>query len=519
MKIHRQHLAVLGILALLPAVAQAAVRVDTVGTTTLDVQSYGPVWQRVYSLPGTGIYVTWVKFGMFYNYLDYSTGRWLGETQVFADTNVSGNLDVSMTQGSPFRHSAFISSRTRRPVMPLVGIESIPGSGGFLSRPGGSIMEEYEQPAIALSASGYIHMACADGNRGDTVLYSRSTDNGLTWTAPASVCGSNLPLDPTFNIAASKSSDKVAALWSRNGTTSLWYNLSTDGGSTWSGPKDLFPLPSSISGAGPGKLGGYCMFDNQDRLNVVTQAWNGTDQHPAEIWHYQEGRSEAWSNVHRYAPDRVLAPAEVDDAFVCRPSIAENADGDLFVAWMSYDSVNYEPATQIARADVMVAHSEDDGVSWSRPFRATGPDPASRISPCLASIAGDSIVISCVEDRTAGLHERGHGPQTTNNVTVLRVPTTDLPAIEERTRLDAPHRSGLSVVPNPARDRFFVAAPSVNTPATLTLWDAQGRRVQTLSTTVRQGTGIPASALSPGVYLVRLDADGLLLESRLVVAR
>jgi hypothetical protein len=518
MNIYRQHLSVLGILALLPTLALAAVSVDTVGTTTLDVQSYGPVWQRVYNLPGVGIYVTWVKSGMFYNYLDYSTGRWLGETEVFAGNNVSGNLDVSRTQGSRFLRSAFVSSRTRRPVVPLVGIESIPGSGNFLSRPGGSVIEGYEQPAIALSASGHIHMVCADGNTGDTVLYSRSTDDGLTWTAPVSACGSNLPSDPTFNLAASKSSDRVAVLWSRNGTTSLWYNLSTDGGSTWSGPQDLFPLPSSISGARPGKLGGYCIFDNQDRLNVVTQVWNGTDQYPAEIWHYQEGRDEAWTRVHRYDPDRVLVPAEDDDAFVCRPSIAENAAGDLFVAWMNYDSVNYEPTTQIARADVMVAHSEDDGVSWSRPFRATGPDPASRISPCLASIAGDSLVIVCVEDRIAGLHERDHGPQTTNSVTVLRVPTADLPAISERTLLDRPHQSGLVIAPNPARDRFSVAAPLLDSRASLTLWDTQGRLVRTLAT-VRQGTEITTSVLSPGVYFVRLDGGGQSLETRLVVTR
>jgi len=202
----RQHLALLCALALAPGFARGAVRVDTVGTTTLDAQSYGPVWQRVYNLPGAGIYVTWVKFGMAYNYLDYSTGRWLGETEVFTDTNVSGNLDVSRTQGSRFLNSAFISSRTRRPVMPLVGIENVPGSGNFVSRPGGSVLEGYEKPAIALSASGNIHMVCADGDRGDTVLYSRSTDDGLTWSAPVSVCGSNLPRDPTFNIAASKSS-------------------------------------------------------------------------------------------------------------------------------------------------------------------------------------------------------------------------------------------------------------------------------------------------------------------------
>ena len=142
----------------------------------------------------------------------------------------------------------------------------------------------------------------------------------------------------------------------------------------------------------------------------------------------------------------------------------------------------------------------------------------SRISPCLASTAGDSLVIVCVEDRTAGLHERGHGPQTTNSVTVLRVPTAGLPAIEERTQMDVPRRSGLSVAPNPSGSRCVVSTPLTRTGAVLTLWDSQGRLVRT-ERHARPQNEVITSALPPGVYLIRVNANGQLLETRLVVAR
>ncbi|MBM3315940.1 hypothetical protein FJY71_08940, partial [candidate division WOR-3 bacterium] len=88
---------------LLPALAAtwltatAAVHVDTVGITGVDYQNYGPAWQRVFNLPGSGVYVAWLKTGMAANYYDCATRAWRGEVDVFGSLrNAAGNLDVSL---------------------------------------------------------------------------------------------------------------------------------------------------------------------------------------------------------------------------------------------------------------------------------------------------------------------------------------------------------------------------------------------------------------------------------------
>ncbi len=486
------------VLLICAASAGGAVRVDSIGSTSLDAQNYGPTWQRIYNLPGTGIYVTWVKDGMFYNFLDYGSGNWLGEIGVFPERDRSGNLDVDVAAGSPHHRSPFISTRTGDPA---IGIETSPGSGVFEYRSTAPTLEDHYYPPIALTANSNIHLLCYDPGSRDTLLYSRSTDHGTTWSAPVSVCGSLLPGGTNHNIVASENSNKVAAVWSHEDSVALWVNRSADNGSTWTGPQNLLPLPSAIPGARPGNLGAYGVYDAGGRLNLVTQVWDGTNQFPAEIWHYQEGRSPVWTRVCRYAPGQVTQQAEPGEPFVCRPSIGCDADGDLFVAWMNYDSLNYDPGTQIARADLFVAQSATNGLSWSRPFRVTGPDSTSRISPCLASNVNDTLVLVCIEDKKAGVYERGHGPQTTNRVTVLRVPTTDLPGIEESPTGTDPGSGTFIITPVPAADLALIHAPSSGLGTKLAVWNEQGRLVDEI-TVNRAVTRWSTAHLIPGVYFV-----------------
>lgn len=493
MKLLRTGPVILGLLhAVLPC---PAVHTDTVGLTAVDYQSYGPVWQRVFNVPGIGIHVAWLKTGMAANFYSYAAGSWRGEQNVFGSTrNAAGNLDVSLLPG-PYHGSAFFSSYLNRdPKWPVVAVESVPGSGTYTVRPTDTSLMGCQRPPLALTADGTLHLLCLDSTLQDTLLYSRSTDYGTGWSAPVPVSGAVPPLGPTHSICASDSSRRVAALWTIAGTPSLWVNVSENGGSSWTGPVDLLPVPSSIPGARPGKCGAFGLFDREDRLNVVTQVWDETSQYPCEIWHWREGRTPNWTMVYRYAPDRVLAPAGDDGPLVLRPSICQRAsDGRLFIAWLNYDSVNYEPETQKARADIFVAQSVDGGEYWSRPLRLTGPDNGSRLAPCLAPWCDDTLVLSCVTDQKAGIFELGHGGQSTNTANVILVAVDELPGIAEA-RSGVADERWISAYPTPARNVVTLRGPA----SVCQVRDCSGRLVAV----IRSGEQWNCRRLAEGVYFV-----------------
>lgn len=438
------------ILSMLLGICAATTKIDTIGTTGVDAQNYGPIWQRIVHLPNSGIYTAWVKTGMFANYFSFATNTWSGEVEVFgSQRNASGNLDVPESPASPYYRSTFISSFINRdPRWPIFAVESVPGSTNFIMRQPDSNLMGCSRAPIAFTANNWLHLLCVDPTTQDTLLYSRSSDYGVTWSRPVSICNGLLPANPTYNIAASENSQRLAAVWTNEDSGALWVNISEDGGTTWSGARNIFPPPTSITNPRPGKFGAYAQFDPADRLNIVTQVWNGTNQTPAEIWHWQENRNPQWTLVYRFAPSSVIAPPEPGEPFVLRPSIGFRAsDASLFVLWLNYDSLNYEPQTQLARADLFIAQSQNNGINWSRPYRLTGPDEHSRLSPCIAPKVDDSIYIITVVDQIAGVYEQGHGPQTTNPVCVLRVPVSDLPGIEEKIPRRLNYQSRTTIYP------------------------------------------------------------------------
>jgi len=423
------------IISVLLGTGAATTKIDTIGTTGVDAQNYGPIWQRIVYLPGTGIYTAWVKTGMFANFYSFTTHTWSGEVEVFgSQRNASGSLDVPKDPTSPYYRSTFISSFiNRNPRWPIIAVESIPGTNNFVMRPPDSSLMGCSRAPIAFTANNWLHLLCVDSATQDTLLYSRSTDYGVHWSLPVSICAGLIPANPTYNIAASENSWRIAAIWTNEDSGALWLNISEDGGTTWTGVQNIFPPPTTISNPKPGKFGAYGLFDSADRLNIVTQVWNGTNQNPAEIWHWQENRHPQWTLIYRFAPSSVLAPPEAGEPFVVRPSIGfRESDASLFALWLNYDSLNYEPQTQLARADLFIAQSQNNGINWSPPYRLTGPDGYSRLSPCLAPEVGESLYIITIFDQIAGVYEQGHGPQTTNPVCVLRVPVSDLPGIEEK---------------------------------------------------------------------------------------
>ena len=94
-------------------------------------------------------------------------------------------------------------------------------------------------PGIALSGS-YVHVVWRDNRHGDAeVYYNRSTDGGTTW-------GDDTRLTDTLSVdvwfpSVAVSDSNVHVVWddARHGNEEVYYKRSTDGGITWGTDKRL----------------------------------------------------------------------------------------------------------------------------------------------------------------------------------------------------------------------------------------------------------------------------------------
>jgi hypothetical protein len=96
------------------------------------------------------------------------------------------------------------------------------------------------RPAIAVNASGHIHLVWQDDTPGKAEIYSKkSTDGGTTWTANKRLTWtSGASTSPSLSI---DSSGNLHVAWQDDtpGNNEIYYSRSTDGGSSWTTAKRL----------------------------------------------------------------------------------------------------------------------------------------------------------------------------------------------------------------------------------------------------------------------------------------
>ncbi len=94
--------------------------------------------------------------------------------------------------------------------------------------------EASAQPAIAVAASGRIHVAWSDATPGDSeIYYKKSSDGGATWTTSKSLtANSGDSLSPALAVSAL---GNIHLVWSDKtpGSGEVYYRKSADQGATW----------------------------------------------------------------------------------------------------------------------------------------------------------------------------------------------------------------------------------------------------------------------------------------------
>ena len=80
------------------------------------------------------------------------------------------------------------------------------------------------------------------------------------------------------------------------------------------------------------------------------------------------------------------------------------------------------------------------------------------------------------------------------------------------------HANIYTVFPNPASDQIFISTPNDQEPATATLYDLNGRMIQTLR--IQQGVNtLNVNSLPNGTYILRITTPTQAQSQKVVIAR
>lgn len=523
--------------------------VDTVGGTTYDWQVGGPENATLVNSPGLGLHTTWMYSAeligtvytdrnMRYNYYDFSRPGWnwidpdymQSAMDVFTERSGYGSVCAEPRDGA-----GIISRHGGTPIHPGVARDIAAGSGIFEYAEGTPAADNIQWPRTAVDVDGTIHQF------GMTAAYALGYTKVVTWPAYEPLVSGFEPgtTFPTHNLAASKVSQKVFTCWTDNLTPveRAYWRSSEDGGATWGAGTEL---------VAPRAFGGdtvtsyhitslYPFYDREDRLHVMSNFMPVVHDTgyiiPAEIWHWSDG---IWTRIHRAecALEHLVAGVGYNAMYACRATIGEDRRGRLYVSWEQFDSANIEPVTGFMRADVFMAASEDNGQTWLPAVKITEAGTTSCRFPSVADLAWpgdpDTIAVRYLIDQMAGFSVQSEHPGMNNPFVVQKVPVTALGVGVAEGRDGTPRMSGLSVAPNPFRDRLGLSlALARGGAAEMAVFDAAGRRVRTLCSGFRvagthalawDGRNDDGAEARAGVYVARLSAAGCRASVRVIKA-
>lgn len=202
------------------------------------------------------------------------------------------------------------------------------------------------------------------------ILYSRSTDGGASWSGPAALntnAGTDAGSDTTPIVTTDADGTWVAAWVSSDSLDNsigldndILYSRSTDGGVTWSAPNPLNTNAGSDAGD-----------DRMPRISTNGEgtwvtAWESTDTLDGAIGNDLDilvSRSTdgglTWS-----APAALNANAATDTGDDLEPNVSTDGEETWLAVWYSTDSLGGTVGTD---PDVLIARSTDDGASWTAP--------------------------------------------------------------------------------------------------------------------------------------------------------
>jgi hypothetical protein len=526
-------------------------RTECVGGTCYDWVN-GPCASWCVNDPSHGIHVTWLwsntaavtDRNMRYNFYDWSTHTWNwfdaanfmnSGIPVFSHvmTSVGGGSDLDRTTGNFVISGNYGTSGS---IKPELGRDLVPG-GGLFEYSEGPL--GWRWPFIAVSQNQSVHLACSDVATTDSLFYIRCSPWG-TWSTPINVCPPQpSPMFPNYNITASKVSNKICIVWEESEPVTAqdraFYRLSNDNGVNWNPPAQL-PFPPSVGFApsfGVSSL--FAMYDAQDNLHIVASVSDTGVTVPAEIWHWCPINNPQWSLIHHFDPETLNAPVGYNAIFACRPSIVQEPTTNYFyVSWEQFDSLNYEPTNSRARADIHIAQSNNNGLTWNAKARITDPDQTSKRFPVVGGVQvtpsttdKDTLLVFYMVDSIAGSFLDGEHRFCVNPMFLHRVPVPLATGFEEQLIANQNLYYSLQIAPNPFWSHAIINY-SIPEPhkVSLEIHDITGRLVKTLVnesklagtyTTSWNRTDYHERSVPAGIYFASLTTHDKSITKKIII--
>jgi hypothetical protein len=498
---------------------------DLIGFTTYDWQYNGPIYSHCrYDPAANGIHCYWMYSNFNsatdrnqqYNFYDFGTDAWNWSDGIHVYTARSGfgGMDYDPISGCAVTSTQQTISDLLHPV---IARDQAPGAGLFEYTQGPA---GYQWPAIAVTHNEVIHVIAMS----DSLCYLRIGPWG-TWSSSFKIYAPY----PSYNIAASKTSNKVIILWVSTEDSirqSAYYKLSVDGGITWD-PSTQIPYPPSVGFVPSYSVGSlFATFDNQDNFHIVASVSDTGHTIPAEIWHWCPTNSQPWTLVCHYEAETLNASVGYNAIFADRPSIIQDpTDLSFYVVWERFDTLNYEPQTYLARADIWYARLTNNGqtCNWRQPI--TMPNTTSKRFPCIGGIKNDTMFIQYLIDSIAGFENMGQGRATKNPVVCHFY--RYIPSIEEDISTEKVYNFELSLaIPNPFTSHtvFRYSLPAKSN-VSLAIYDATGRLVKNVIIELKDlgvysvswnGKDNNGINVKPGIYFAQLKTAQKTITQKIV---
>lgn len=422
---------------------------DTAGTTPYDLQCLGSTGHRITVRNGgmsSGVHFTWMGYSnypsnrnVYYNFKNAMNDWTFIEGIPVFYRNGDGFAQISATSDNRAAiayHNALAGSESL-----YCAIDVFEGLGVFNYYHPNIRFGPYHGlwPKISIDRRGTIQMLATANYLGKMIIgYTRSTNDGTTWTSAAQVdtvatVSAIITSSPVSNksaIAYLHPADSIAP-WKGD----IFYIQSADG-RTWDFAGDKVNITEY--GTNGDSLFAYpecdVVYDYNDNLHVIWNASYVSDSngilYNSKLLHFSSS-PEIISQIAQF--DSVWPGSRCNfgtgNSGFSKMSIGADSSNDLFVVYTSWDSSDCSIGG-FANGDLYLNYSTDGGLHWSDNINITNsqtPDCDagncdSDVFPSLAEKVDTLLYIFYVNDKDAGSIPYSEGAITDNPLLYLPFP-------------------------------------------------------------------------------------------------